>query len=819
MKRVTGSLPLRALGVITAALLSACGGGGNVATPVTLSGNVIDGYITGATVCLDINGNGVCDSGEPSATTGTKGAYSLQVPVGVSTSNLHLIASIPAGAVDSDFPSTPIAAPYKMMAPADMPSAITPLTTAVSTHMIADGMNIANARIRARADLSLPIDYDFFKDHVATNDTKAHNVAKVMAAILSNSVGTSAPTSTNLAAALTEAKAYAAQTWAATSVAGLVANLGPAGGGFTRTCGTVATQNCLSFGEPTLALDGFEGLGSAAVVADPQNTANQVAKFVKVSTGQPWAGATVYTTASNKSVPSIGFAASKVITMRVLSNAVGETIRIKVEDASDGSKSMEVDAVTTKANQWETLTFDFAAPAAGSYSAATTYNKISIFPKFLTAVTTDTAYYFDELKFAKAPGNTGNCVTSASQNCLTFSEPTIALTPFGGASASVASDPLGSTNQVATFTKSPGNEVWAGVTIATTASDNSVARAGFDTSKIVTLRVLSPAAGQKIRLKFENSADPTKTIEVDATTTKANEWETLTFNFSTPAAGTAAYVSATPYNKVTVFPNFLAAATSDSVYYFDELSYAAYVAPPPPPATPTVLAFSSGFATDTATVEGGKYGGYSGSDLDGWNCTGGPAWCGSGSAKTTGANSVPAVDSAFYYYYQTPSAPPVGSYVGIFLSAPGLANGFNATANNTGLSINGQTSMTFKFAQNPEWFSSAGRNFAVILTTGTLYQADCHVKMVSVVTPTASDPTTYTLSLSSFKVIQDCGQAGVTNAATALSGRPISQIDFQADSGASALSDGVKSTGANTTVQVGGVYPTTLKVVGGITFQ
>jgi hypothetical protein len=341
----------------------------------------------------------------------------------------------------------------------------------------------------------------------------------------------------------------------------------------------------------------------------------------------------------------------------------------------------------------------------------------------------------------------------------------------------------------------------------------------------VTLRVLSPAVGQKIRMKFEAASDVTKTIEVEATTTKANEWETLTFDFTTVATGTAAYSSANTYNKVSVFPNFGVSPTASSNYYFDELSYAAYVSGGGSggssgggSGTPTILTLSSGFASSVATVENGKYGGYSGSSLDGWNCNGDAAWCGGGGAFTTGTGSVPAGDSAFYYYYQTPSVP-TGSYVGIYVAAPGLSNGFVATADNTGITINGQTSVTFKFSENPEWFNSVGKNFAVMLTTGTLYSTDCHVKLISVVTPTAADPTSYTIPLSSFIVNQNCGQTGVTNAATALAGRPISQIDFQADSGGSALSDGTNSTGANTTVQVNGVYPTTLKVVGAITFQ
>lgn len=39
--------------------------GGDVT--VSLSGNAADGYLTGATICLDINTNKVCDTNEPTS--------------------------------------------------------------------------------------------------------------------------------------------------------------------------------------------------------------------------------------------------------------------------------------------------------------------------------------------------------------------------------------------------------------------------------------------------------------------------------------------------------------------------------------------------------------------------------------------------------------------------------------------------------------------------------------------------------------------------------------------------------------------------------
>ena len=63
-----------------------CGGGGggssstandNTSTTKTISGQAIDGYISGAKVCLDINKNNSCEDNEPSTTTDNNGVFSL----------------------------------------------------------------------------------------------------------------------------------------------------------------------------------------------------------------------------------------------------------------------------------------------------------------------------------------------------------------------------------------------------------------------------------------------------------------------------------------------------------------------------------------------------------------------------------------------------------------------------------------------------------------------------------------------------------------------------------------------------------------------
>ena len=161
---------------------------------------------------------------------------------------------------------------------------------------------------------------------------------------------------------------------------------------------------------------------------------------------------------------------------------------------------------------------------------------------------------------------------------ITFDNPavTYTLTGFGGAEAtSVVTDPAGGANKVAQVTKSATAELWAGVTVST-APGNTIAPIPFSaTAKTITVRVWSPTAGVPIRLKVENGADGSKSCETEATTTVANAWETLTFNFANPAAGTQALNLATTYNKISVFPNFGKTGGQiggPSIYYFDNLA-------------------------------------------------------------------------------------------------------------------------------------------------------------------------------------------------------------------------------------------------------
>ncbi len=175
-------------------LLTACGGGGggsdssssgSSSSPANqLSGAVIDGYIEGAKVCLDVNNNGACDPTEPSATTNTRGGYTLDT-TGIGTSGLTVIAEIPDTAKDSDDAGQTLAAAgksaYTMATPADKPSVITPLTTLIVGKVKTDSITTAQATAKVLVQLGLPDDTNPHEDHVAKSNSAVHAAARQVA--------------------------------------------------------------------------------------------------------------------------------------------------------------------------------------------------------------------------------------------------------------------------------------------------------------------------------------------------------------------------------------------------------------------------------------------------------------------------------------------------------------------------------------------------------------------------------------------------------------------------------------------------------------
>ena len=336
----------------------------------------------------------------------------------------------------------------------------------------------------------------------------------------------------------------------------------------------------ITFDSPTVTytLTGFAGAEDSQVVTDPTTATNKVARVNRSATAETFAG-TVVATGSGLTVGKIPFdAANTRMSVRVYSPTAGTKVRLKVEDSSNSAHSVETEAVTTRANAWETLTFDFANPVAGTpaLNPDFTYNRVIIFFNFGTtgAAAGARTYYFDDVTFI---GGGGLPVGPFSDVTFDSTGVVYTLTGFGGAEdASLQPDPTSPANTTVRVNRSATAETFAG-TVVSTGPSLTVGIIPFSaTNTRMTVRVYSPAVGIVVRLKVEDAADPSRSVETEAVTTRANAWETLTFDFSKPVAGTPALNLSYKYNRLIIFFNFgtAGAAAGAQTYYFDDVLFA-----------------------------------------------------------------------------------------------------------------------------------------------------------------------------------------------------------------------------------------------------
>ncbi len=347
------------------------------------------------------------------------------------------------------------------------------------------------------------------------------------------------------------------------------------------------------------------GGNASSVIADPNNQSNKVAKVIKGAGAEVWAGTTVGTPAGFASaIPFVS--GSTKMSVNIFSPDSGIVVKVKVEDPNDNTKSVETDTKTTKANAWETLEFDFANQSNGTAAInfANTYKKLSVFFNFgVTGATAgEKTYYFDDIRFVTP-------VIEQIALPVTFdkSNTDYTLIDFGGNASSVIADPNDANNKVAKVIKTGGSELWAGTTVGTQAGFASAIPFASNATKM-TMRVYSPDAGISVRMKAEDPNDATKSVETEAKTTKTNEWETLEFDFTNHANGTAPINYSYTYKKLSVFFNFgvTGAIAGEKTYYFDDIAFGGSGNEP----TKTFVTFRVDMAknkpadTDTITLNG-----------------------------------------------------------------------------------------------------------------------------------------------------------------------------------------------------------------------
>jgi hypothetical protein len=177
-------------------VLSACGGGGGgsggggggnpTAQTQSTSITVIDGYIHGATVCVDKNSNGSCEPGETQGTTGPDGKVVLAIPLS-DLGKFPIIAYVPAGAIDSDTGKA-VGQTFTLKAPKDEHNVVTPLTTMV-VHVLENDTSGTLTTTEAKAQVAQSTQIDpkvLMSDVSVIEDLSPRTLARTMAAVQKN---------------------------------------------------------------------------------------------------------------------------------------------------------------------------------------------------------------------------------------------------------------------------------------------------------------------------------------------------------------------------------------------------------------------------------------------------------------------------------------------------------------------------------------------------------------------------------------------------------------------------------------------------------
>ena len=289
------------------------------------------------------------------------------------------------------------------------------------------------------------------------------------------------------------------------------------------------------------------GNAQSSVIPNPDptgvNTSSTVGQSVKFNGSEVWAGS--FLTIDEP----VDFSSLNNIAVDVWTSEVGEVVKLKLENSENPDINTEVDMTTTVNQGWETLIYDFSAS-----DLSQEYDRVVIFFDFGNSGD-DTSYYFDNIRLS-LPGVSNFTTVEDFQGDLpgNFS--------FGGVEGvQLVSNPnpagVNTTSTVMQFTKTDGAEVWGGMGFAVNGMIN------FNGTNQIKINSYAPEAGKVVKVKLETIEGNVDglTYEFDMTTTVANQWEVLTYDFS--AAPDLDYIS------FIVFYDF--GNQNAGVYHFDEV--------------------------------------------------------------------------------------------------------------------------------------------------------------------------------------------------------------------------------------------------------
>jgi hypothetical protein len=407
----------------------------------------------------------------------------------------------------------------------------------------------------------------------------------------------------------------AASTFATAQIAFMLGSLGSTSGVYFDDITLVKLLPLIqNFETPVTytSMASFNG-AAASVVTDPVSGAanGQVFRGVQGPGGDVWQGIEFVQTAKKAKLTT-----NKTMTVDVYCSQAFNLLA-KVAEGGAAPQSANGQAYTTP-GQWQTLTFNFAAPMDNTAAANGEYAKIIFFGNWNSANTgfnnpvTPLTFYIDNIRAEETIIPTVLPLIQNFEAPITYQN----VGEFGGAAAAVVVDPVtgGTNGQVLRGTQLNTGEVWQGIVFFQTAK-----KAKLTTNKTMTVDVYSTQAFNllaRVEVGGPNSAN------AQAYTTPG-QWQTLTFNFNAPMDNTS--VANGEYEKIVFYGNWNSANTGYNnppvavTYYVDNIRaeeaplipVAPTTAAPTPPARATadVLSFfSDAYTNQTVTTWGPSWG-------------------------------------------------------------------------------------------------------------------------------------------------------------------------------------------------------------------
>jgi|GEM_PF-3723893 len=250
----------------------------------------------------------------------------------------------------------------------------------------------------------------------------------------------------------------------------------------------------------------------------------------------------------------LDFSIRDTIHVSVYAPAEGVIVRLNVFEQGNPDNTFSAAAPTTKANAWDTLSFDLSLAEDG------VYNMFSLHPDF-GGETAGDVWYFDDVN------NVRTSVTYEDGILLDFDENpnyTFFWDCDGGfAEYEVVENPIkegiNTSDHVGMFYTSVC--AWEGA--ATAEKYVPFQFTDEEDGTVFSVKVLAPAPDATFMFKIEKFEDNTANpIEVQAKTT-TTDWEELTFDFTGAESGF--------YGRIALFPDF--GTSIEDIWYFDDVRF------------------------------------------------------------------------------------------------------------------------------------------------------------------------------------------------------------------------------------------------------